>query len=51
MPAMRATEDLTDVDVVGLKKTTVQVDAIPIAPLKREEPLVTRRVCFALVSA
>ena len=41
IPKLRTSEDAADSDD---SKGVVEVNTVPIAPLKREEPLVTRRV-------
>ena len=43
--AVTAIHDAQAVDVTSLTKDDTEVAVTPLAPVKRDEPVVTRRVC------
>ena len=46
--AVTAVHDAQAVDVIALTKEDTEVAVTPITPIKKDEPVVTRRVCFLI---
>ena len=48
--AVTAVHDAQAVDVIALTKEDTEVAVTPITPIKKDEPVVTRRVCLVRYS-